>query len=257
MEFVLISFISFIAAILTFFSGFGLGTILTPVFMAFFPAGMAVALTGVVHFFNNLFKLVLTARHIDREVALRFGLPAVIFAFLGAWVLLQITELPPLFQYALSGRVFEVYPVKFGVAMLLIFFALVEVVPGLNKISFGRDKLPLGGILSGFFGGLCGNQGALRSAFLIKAGLSREAFIGTSVVISFFVDLSRLSVYAGSFARSGLGENLGIVACATISAITGAYLGNKLLKKVTLQVLQKVVAAMLIIFSLALGMGLL
>ena len=257
MEFVLISLISFFTAMLTFFSGFGLGTILTPVFMAFFPAGMAVALTGVVHFFNNVFKLMLMGRHIDREVALRFGLPAVLFALIGAWILLKITDLPPLFQYNLAGKTLTVYPVKFGVALLLIFFALVEVVPSLNRISFGREKLPIGGMLSGFFGGLCGNQGALRSAFLIKAGLSREAFIGTSVAISFFVDLSRLGVYMAGFSRSGLGDNLGLVACATLSAILGAYLGNKLLKKVTLQFLQKVVAVMLIIFSLALGMGLL
>lgn len=257
MEIVLISLISFFTAMLTFFSGFGLGTILTPVFMAFFPAGMAVALTGVVHFFNNVFKLMLMGRHMDREVALRFGIPAVLFALIGAWVLLKITDLPALFQYSLAGRTLTVYPVKFGVAILLIFFALVEVVPSLNKISFGREKLPLGGMLSGFFGGLCGNQGALRSAFLIKAGLSREAFIGTSVVISFFVDLSRLGVYAAGFTRSDLGNNLAIVGTATLSAILGAYLGNKLLKKVTLQFLQKVVAVMLIIFSLALGMGLL
>ena len=257
MEFVLISLISFFTAMLTFFSGFGLGTILTPVFMAFFPAGMAVALTGVVHFFNNVFKLMLMGRHIDREVALRFGLPAVLFALIGAWILLKITDLPPLFQYNLAGKTLTVYPVKFGVALLLIFFALVEVVPSLNRISFGREKLPIGGMLSGFFGGLCGNQGALRSAFLIKAGLSREAFIGTSVAISFFVDLSRLGVYMAGFSRSGLGDNLGLVACATLSAILGAYLGNKLLKKVTLQFLQKVVAVMLIAFSLALGMGLL
>ena len=195
MEIVLISLISFFTAMLTFFSGFGLGTILTPVFMAFFPAGMAVALTGVVHFFNNVFKLMLMGRHMDREVALRFGIPAVLFALIGAWVLLKITDLPALFQYSLAGRTLTVYPVKFGVAILLIFFALVEVVPSLNKISFGREKLPLGGMLSGFFGGLCGNQGALRSAFLIKAGLSREAFIGTSVVISFFVDLSRFYTF--------------------------------------------------------------
>lgn len=257
MAFVLISLVSFFTAILTFFSGFGLGTILTPVFMAFFPAGIAVALTGVVHFFNNVFKLMLTGRHIDREVALRFGLPAVLFAFIGAWVLLQITDLPPLFRYTLAGRIFTVYPVKFGVALLLIVFALAEVIPSLSSIAFGREKLPLGGMLSGFFGGLCGNQGALRSAFLVKAGLSREAFIGTSVAISFFVDLSRLSMYASRFTRSGLLDNLGLVACATGSAILGAYLGNKLLKKVTVGFLQKVVAVMLIVFSFALGMGLL
>lgn len=59
MEIIIISLTAFLVAILTFFSGFGLGTILTPVFMIFFPVDLAIALTGVVHFFNNIFKLVL------------------------------------------------------------------------------------------------------------------------------------------------------------------------------------------------------
>ena len=32
---------------------------------------------------------------------------------------------------------------------------------------------------SGFFGGLSGMQGALRSAFLARAGLSKEAFVAS------------------------------------------------------------------------------
>ena len=55
MEIILISLAAFLTAILTFFSGFGLGTILMPVFAIFFPIDIAIALTGVVHFANNLF----------------------------------------------------------------------------------------------------------------------------------------------------------------------------------------------------------
>lgn len=45
-------------------------------------------------------------------------------------------------------------------------------------------------LCSGFFGGLSGNQGTFRSAFLIKAGLSKEALIGTAIVVSAFVDVT-------------------------------------------------------------------
>src|ERR1043165_6089707 len=47
-EIIFISIAAFLISILTFFSGFGLGTILTPVFMIFFPVEIAIALTGVV-----------------------------------------------------------------------------------------------------------------------------------------------------------------------------------------------------------------
>ena len=255
MEIVILSLIAFIAAILTFFSGFGLGTILTPAFMIFFPVDLAIALTGVVHLFNNIFKLFLVGRTADKQVLIRFGIPAVLAAFAGAWLLLKISNLNPLFDYTIGEKTFEVYPVKFIIAILLITFALIDLVPSFSNLQFGKDKLPIGGALSGFFGGLSGNQGALRSAFLIKAGLSKEVFIGTAVVVSTFVDLTRLSVYATRFSKSGIQENITIVISATLAAITGAYIGNRLLKKVTMNFIKVTVAIMLIVLSIALGAG--
>lgn len=256
MEILIISIAAFIVAILTFFSGFGLGTILTPVFMLFFPVELAIALTGVVHFFNNVFKLFLVGRNANKEVVLKFGLPAIIAAVFGSWVLLNITDLPVLFSYEAFGKTIDVYPVKFIISLLLLWFALMDLLPYFNRWQFGKDKLPLGGALSGFFGGLSGNQGALRSAFLIKAGLSKEAFIGTAVVVSTMVDFTRLGVYATRFTRTGLEDNLTLVVCATLAGIAGAYFGNKLLKKVTLRFIQITVAVLLIVMSLALGAGL-
>jgi len=256
MEIIIISFAAFLIAILTFFSGFGLGTILTPVFMIFFPVDLAIALTGIVHFFNNVFKLFLVGKKADKQVLLRFGIPAVIAAFAGAWLLLNITDLDPLFSYRINGKTIEVYPVKFIISVLLIFFAILDLIPFLNKLKFQKKHMPVGGALSGFFGGLSGNQGALRSAFLIKVGLTKEAFIATTVVISCFVDFTRLAVYATRFTKAGLDENLTLVLSATLSGIAGAYLGNKLLKKVTLKFIQTLVAVMLILVSIGLGAGL-
>lgn len=256
MEIVFISLVAFIVAILTFFSGFGLGTILTPVFMIFFPVDLSIALTGVVHFFNNAFKLFLVGKHANKNVLLRFGIPAVLAAVVGSLLLLHIPDMEPIFTYTLYGRIIEVYPVKFIISVLLIIFACIDLIPFFSKLQFGSDKLPLGGILSGFFGGLSGNQGALRSAFLIKVGLSKEAFVATAVVVSTCVDFTRLSIYATRFTKSGLIDNLSLVTCATLAGIAGAYIGNKLLKKITLRFLQVAVAIMLIIISLFLGAGL-
>ncbi len=252
----IISLTAFLAAILTFFSGFGLGTLLMPVFALFFPLDLAIALTGVVHFFNNLFKLALVGRHANRAVLLRFGVPAVLAALLGSWLLLNIADAAPLFTYSLLGNAFSVYPVKFTIALLLILFAVMDLIPYFDRLQFSPRKLPLGGALSGFFGGLSGMQGALRSAFLIKAGLSKEAFVGTAVVVSTFVDFTRIGVYATRFLQAGaLHNNLSLVAAATASAIAGAYIGHKLLKKVTLRFLQLTVAIMLMAIGLALGAG--
>jgi uncharacterized protein len=138
---------------------------------------------------------------------------------------------------------------------LLLFFSLLEVLPVLQKIEFGGNRLILGGVLSGFFGGLAGIQGAFRSAFLIKSGLSKEAFIATGVIIASLVDITRLSVYATRFTSSGLSENVVLLVSATLAAIAGAFAGKTLLRKVTFRAVQLLVAAMLVIISIGLGLG--
>lgn len=255
MEIIIISIAAFFTAILTFFSGFGLGTILMPVFALFFPVDIAIALTGVVHFANNIFKMGLVGKMASKPVLIRFGIPAILASFAGAWVLLRISGLPAVYEYEFWGNTFEITPVKLIIAVLLLFFSLFEVLPVLQKIEFGGNKLILGGILSGFFGGLAGIQGAFRSAFLIKSGLSKEAFIATGVIIASLVDITRLSVYASRFASSGLSENVVLLISATLAAIAGAYAGKKLLKKVTFKTVQLLVAVMLIIISIGLGTG--
>nr|MBP6662294.1 TSUP family transporter [Paludibacter sp.] len=221
----------------------------------FFPIDIAIALTGVVHFSNNLFKIALIGRNTDKAVLLRFGIPAILASFAGAWLLLKITVLPTIVEYELWGKTFEITAVKLIIALLLIIFSILEISPSFQKVQFGKDKLVWGGILSGFFGGLSGIQGAIRSAFLIKSGLSKEAYIATGVVIACLVDFTRLSVYASRFTTANLHENMTLLISATLAAIAGAYFGKKLLKKVTLHSIQLVVAVMLILISIALGAG--
>jgi uncharacterized protein len=256
MEIFIIAVAAFATALLTFFSGFGLGTILLPVFAIFFPIDVAIALTGVVHLSNNLFKLFLVGKHANRAVLMRFGVAAVLASFAGAWLLVRISSMPIIFSYQLWDRTFEITVVKLIIAFLLIFFALFEIAPATQKLQFGRKHLIQGGALSGFFGGLAGIQGALRSAFLIKSGLAKEAYIATGVVIASLVDITRLSVYASRFETSGLHENIALIIVAILSAIAGAVIGKLTLKKITLRGIQWLVGIMLILVSLALGSGL-
>ncbi len=242
-------------SLLTFFSGFGLGTILMPVFAIFFPVDLAIALTGVVHFLNNLFKLSLVGRKANVQMVIRFGVPAFLAAIGGAYVLVQVSDLDSLYAYTIGGRLFSITPVKLIVAVLLMFFTVMEVIPGLKNFRFGENRLVVGGLLSGFFGGLSGHQGALRSAFLIKSNLSKEAFIATNVAIACIVDFSRLGVYYTHFSGAILRENLTLILAATLSAFAGAYLGNALLKKVTMQGVQTIVTVMLMVLAVALGVG--
>ncbi len=255
MEYILIPIVALLASALTFFSGFGLGTLLLPAFALFFPVEVAIALTAIVHFLNNAFKALLVKKHINWKIALQFGLPALLFSFLGAFLLDKITNANILAEYTINNTVFQITLMKIIVAILLIFFALFELLPKLKNLQFPEKYLPIGGILSGFFGGLSGHQGALRSAFLTKVGLSKEAFIATGVIIACMIDVSRMSVYFTNISKVKDSLNWNLLLVATLSAFVGVYFGNKLVKKITINTIQKIVAFMIIVFALALGLG--
>lgn len=248
------------AAALTLFSGFGLGTLLLPVFAVFFPAQVAVAATAVVHLANNLFKLGMLGRHARRRVVLRFGLPAALFAFGGAWVLERLAHLPAAGQWTLAGHVHVVTPLQLVMAGLIALFAIVELVPALEHVQFAPRWLPLGGALSGFFGGVSGHQGALRAAFLARSGLDRDAFLGTSIACAVLVDVARLLVYGATFGRhldAVTGQaGLHLVVAATGAAFAGSFAGTRLVKKMTLRLLQRCVGIGLLLLAAALGAGL-
>ena len=256
MEYFILCGAAFLVSGLTLFSGFGLSTLLLPLFVLFFPLPLSIALTATVHFLNNLFKLVLWGRSADRLVVVKFGIPALVSAFVGAGMLLWLAHLKPLFSYHFFSRQISVTSVKFIVALLMIFFAWMDLVPSLGHISFDKKYAPWGGFLSGFFGGLSGNQGALRSAFLIRFDLSKEVFVGTGVAIACLVDFSRLIVYGLSFAAEGVRQNGVLVMCATLSAFLGAWIGTALVKKVTIHLIQLLIGILLLIIALGLGSGL-
>lgn len=250
-----ISFAALVGSALTFFSGFGLGTLLVPVFAVFFPVEMAIALTAIVHFLNNLFKILLVGLKARLGIVLRFGLPSLLASFAGAFVLTQLTHFSAIYTYNIGENNFEITPVKITIALLLLFFVLFDIVPRFAKLQFDQRHMVAGGLLSGFFGGLSGNQGALRSAFLIRAGLEKEVFVATGVLIACMVDIARLSIYADKILLQTSQMHLPLMVAATLAAFAGAFLGSRILKKITIKTLQLFVAILLIIFSLLLGVG--
>lgn len=256
MSLVLICLVALLASGLTFFSGFGMGTLLLPAFALFFPIEQAVALTGVVHFLNGLFKLGLVGRRADWGVLVRFGVPAFAASFVGALVLVRLADVPPIASYTLFGLPAVVTPVKLAIGGLLLAFAALELSERFGRVAILPAWLPVGGLLSGFFGGLAGLQGALRSAFLVRAGLGKEAFIGTGVAIAVLIDLSRIGVYWTDLRTQAHELDYPLLAAAVSSAFAGAYLGNRHLRKLTMAHVQRVVAVLLCAVGLGLVSGL-
>jgi len=255
MEYALIAGAALAASFLTFFSGFGLGTLLLPVFVIFFPIPIAIALTAMVHLLNNLFKITLLWKKWDWGVVLRFGLPALIAAFIGSQFLIWLSIDPTQTSFQLFGEVFTTSPVRILIGCLMIFFSFFETSFLADRVSITPRFLPLGGVLSGFLGGLSGHQGALRSLFLLKSGLGKEAFIATGVSIACLVDIARLSVYSSKLSNFLSADKVGYLLVAVGSAFLGAFIGRRFLEKVKMKFVRFIVSLMLFVIGVGLITG--
>lgn len=253
MEWLIVCSAAFAASLFTLFSGFGLGTLLMPVITLFFPLDLAIAMTALVHLANNLFKFMLLGRQANLCLLWQFGLPAVLAALLGAWLLSRLGAQPAWYQYTIFGQHFEILPIKLVVGVLIMVFVLLELSPRFAAVQLPPQWLPLGGFISGFFGGLSGHQGALRSLFLRKTGLDKNALVATTVVLAVMVDLARMAVYGAKLPLQQVQWPLVLAACA--AAFSGAYLGQKMLQKVTLLAVQRLISIMLLLLALALIAG--
>jgi uncharacterized membrane protein YfcA len=216
---------------------------------------VAVALTAFVHLLNNLFKLAALWRDVHWPVSLKFGIPALLATIPGAWLLTGLSELPEMTRYQAFGQEAVITPVKLAVGLLLILFAFAEWFSLAKKVDISARYLPWGGILSGFFGGLSGHQGAFRSAFLLHAGLDARQFIATNAVIASLVDVTRLAVYGLNLSLLMAQVEISLIAAATVAAFAGVLAGRVGVRKVTISMIQKLVAVMLLSLGVLLVTG--
>ncbi len=253
-EYFLIAAVAFLASFLSFFSGFGLGTILTPVIALFLPLPLAIGVTAIFHFIHNFLKSALLWSTIEWKVVARFGSAAVTAAIPGAFLLKLLSEIGKGRGYSFFGLEAQFSILHFLIGLLLILFATLELFPH-KKIRV--QNLMLGGFLSGFLGGLSGFQGALRSLFLLNVNLDPKPFIATNAVISLVIDLVRIIIYFFSFWSMFRQVDPPFLASLATAAIGGVVLGMLLIQKVTLIFLQKIVAILLYLFGILLILGIL
>lgn len=256
MEILGLVLIAFFASILTFYSGFGLGTLLLPVFSLMGPLDLAIFMTAIVHFLNSIFKFILTQKALHWPSVVRFGIVSLLFAILGAYCLRFFVLQEWVYSYQIFGFTTTTNILKISMGSLLVIFTSIEYFDFIKIKSDHPIYLVAGGMFSGFFGGLSGHQGALRSAFLRCLPLTKEQFIATGIACALMVDSARLFVYAKMEQASFTTIQWQLVLPAIVAAWSGAWIGNNYLKKVTLNQIQGIVCICLLIFGIALGMGL-
>ena len=192
--------------------GFGIGSLLTPFLALRVGTDVAIALVLLPHLAGGLLRGWRLRHSIDRSILLRFGTLSVIGALLGA---LFFSHLAPVFLTRMLG-------------LLLLLTASAGLAGWTERWQPRGAVAWLLGLLSGFFGGVAGNQGGMRAAGLSAFGLSPAAFVATSTVIGVFIDLARAPVYLYS-AGSPMLERWGLIGMLSAGVLLGTLIGERLL----------------------------
>lgn len=254
-ELALVTLVALAASLLTFVSGFGLGTLLMPALALFVAPEAAVALTAVVHLLANLLKVALVGREADRPTLVAFGIPALLGGLAGGWLLQGWARSVEPISWHLGSWHFMTFSTALAIGIVMLLVAAAELHPRFRDWRPSPRWLSLGGAVSGLLGGLSGHQGALRSAFLAGLpGLSPVGFAATGAVIACAVDLARLAAY-GTPAWASASEHTGLLAAAGLAALSGTWLGARWIRRTTLPFVRKLVATGVILVALRLITG--
>jgi uncharacterized membrane protein YfcA len=213
-------------------SGFGIGSLLTPLLAAQYGTKLAVAMVSIPHLVGTAARFFPLRKQVDRRVFLHFGILSAAGGLVGALLNARAGS-PPL------GIVF---------GCLLIFAALSGLTGFVDRMHFGRKMGWIAGGLSGFFGGLVGNQGGIRSASLLGFDIRKEALVATATAIALIVDGARMPVYLAVESR-GIFSAWPMLLVATAGVLLGTFWGVRLLRRIEERIFRK------LLFSLILALG--
>ncbi|MHC4653848.1 MAG: sulfite exporter TauE/SafE family protein [Planctomycetota bacterium] len=233
----LIAILTIMASALGTMTGFGTSTIMVPVLLLVYPAPQTLLFVGIIHWFGNLWKLLLFRRGLQWKLVLYFGLPGIAATYLGASLMFNIS--PGVLSRVLGG------------------FMIVYVVYLFLKDSFRVEQSTAtsvcGGALSGFLAGIFGIGGAFRAMFLSSFNLPKAVYIATAGAIAIVVDTTRLTTYIAHGAHLELEPLLlWTMPLFIVASFVGAQVAKRIVYKIPQKRFRPVVAVFLFLVALKL-----
>lgn len=214
-------------------SGFGIGSILTPLLATWIGTKLAVAVVSVPHFLGTALRFWLLRQQVDRRILWSFGITSALGGLTGA--LLHAWLRSTWLGYVLAA--------------LLVFAGLMGLTGAAKRMRFGHKAAWIAGALSGVFGGLVGNQGGIRSAALLGFDVRRDAFVATATAIALLVDVFRMPVYAATQWRPILSA-WPLMLTATIGVIVGTLIGKTVLGWIPERTFRLLVSGIVLVLGL-------
>lgn len=228
MHYILIALLTALASIIGTFSGFGISTIMIPVIVLFYPLPFALLFVAVIHLFGDFWKVIFFKKGANWRIILLFGIPGIVFSYLGASLSLDVPDI--------------ILKRLLGVFLLIYVFYLLRK-PAWKVPANDRTSIA-GGTLSGFFAGIFGVGGAIRSAFLAAFNLQKEIYIFTSGMIALFIDVTRISRYFAGGTR--LPREMAVLLILLVPlSLAGAYIAKRIINKVPQKFFRNIIAVLL------------
>lgn len=235
MEILYIALLTLIATTIGTITGFGTSTLMIPVLVIFFPPVEAIFLVAIIHWFGNIWKVALFRSGFDLRLLALFGIVGLATSYFGAFISLGANEQILL---RLLGAFLA------GYALFLIFQSKFKI-PAVNMTALS------GGALSGFFAGMFGIGGAIRSMFLSAFDLPKAVYIATAGAIGLLVDSTRIITYFTGGATLPKELWWGLFLFIPVS-----FLGAQIAKKIVDKIPQSKFRIVVAIFLFAIGLKL-
>jgi uncharacterized protein len=223
----LLAAVGFLAGAIASVSGFGIGSLLTPVLAVQVGTKLAVAAVSVPHVVATALRFWLMRRHIERRLLWSFGLMSAAGGLAGA--LLQSSANSPALTAVFGG--------------LLVFTGFMGLSGLSDRLRFRGWVAWVAGAVSGFLGGLVGNQGGIRSAAMLGFDVPRHAFVATATAVGLIVDGARMPVYLATQGKE-MADLWPAMLMATLGALAGTIVGERLLRRVPEALYRKLVSAL-------------
>jgi uncharacterized membrane protein YfcA len=223
---------SLIAEILGTVGGFGSSVFFVPIASFYLDFHSVLGITAIFHLSSNISKIALFRKGIDKKLLITFGVPAVLFVFVGS----------------LATNYIDATFLEIVLFVFLIIISLVFIIFRNWVVKPTKTNSFIGGGLSGFIAGLLGTGGAIRGITLAAYNLEKDAFIATSALIDFVIDFSRSGVYFyNGYVHS---HDLYLIPFLLLVGFIGTWIGKKILNYVSQAVFKNIVLVLILCIGL-------
>ena len=205
--------------------GFGIGSLLTPLLAVRLGTDLAVAAVLIPHAIATALRCWRLRAHIEWTVLRRFGLLSAAGALAGAMIYARLG----------SSTLTRV------LGALLVLTAVSQLTGRATRWTPRGPMVATFGLLSGFFGGVAGNQGGLRAAAMTAFGLAPATFVATATATGLLVDAARTPVYLWT-AAAPLLALWPVIITAVAGVVVGTFLGERVLLGLSRQQFGRLVA---------------